>query len=83
MPGPFLLPGYEQHAHHQERQAQRRRDDDVASSEGGHMVRSAHENGCNLNSCAGRKRRRRDFQLSGKEVFTEKPLRKPFRINHL
>lgn len=68
---------------HKQRNTKRGRDDGMAGGEGGGLVSSAHENDCTITSCAGRKRGRPDFQLFGKELFTEKRCGKPFPMNGL
>ena len=53
----LLVPGQHQADDDQQRQAERGGDQGMAGSEAWRMVSLAHENGCNLDSCAGRKRR--------------------------
>lgn len=78
-----LVPGQHQARDDQQRQAERGGDQGMAGGEAWRMVSLAHENGCNLDSCAGRKGWRCDFRVSGKEAFTENLFGKPFRINEL
>ena len=78
------MPGHQQGEHRQKRQAEAGGDHGMAGGEAaGHVVRSTHENGCKLDSCAGRKRRAQDLQVSGETLFTEGSFGKPFRINDL